>query len=387
MSGPPTLQPVPGTGADVMPLEALRVPAALDGSARLNRAPVPAYQTELATDLQAVPVWNAIRGAYRRETERLLPWAIAAKGKRLPSLNTPHCAEYLAQFLRDPQPAERWIGRGRVERFDPAWQPFVEPLSECSRDTARRILDAVSAWLIGPQYLLVNPFGGLLTAQLDTTGRTLTRTQWQYVLQIVLRPQSAFDVSGERVATQRDAFVLLFVYATGLRSTELAAATTGGLTRPALDDAWSLLVTATGRRACTVPMPRRLIDELRAQLRTRLVPLMLGTAPADTLLIAHLMTCEALRLDVVGCSRGSLRGPPVSWPARIRTLPRTCTARARTGCANHCEPRAGRRRRHTRHAGSARSCEPGHHRALHEGGCGAAVPGGRGVFQFGARRF
>ncbi|WP_080432835.1 tyrosine-type recombinase/integrase [Burkholderia ubonensis] len=86
------------------------------------------------------------------------------------------------------------------------------------------------------------------------------------MLQIVLRPQSAFDVSGDRVATQRDAFVLLFVYATGLRNTELAATTTGGLTRPALDDAWSLLVTATGRRACTVPMPRRLIDELRAQL-------------------------------------------------------------------------------------------------------------------------
>ncbi|KWE46825.1 hypothetical protein WL76_27385 [Burkholderia ubonensis] len=101
-------------------------------------------------------------------------------------------------------------------------------MSECSRDTARRILDAASAWLIGPQYLLVNPFGGLLTAQLDTTGRTPTRAQWQYVLQIVLRPQSAFDVSGDRVATQRDAFVLLFVYATGLRSTELAAATTGG---------------------------------------------------------------------------------------------------------------------------------------------------------------
>lgn len=35
---------------------------------------------------------------------------------------------------------------------------------------------------------------------------------------------------------------------------------------PPLDDAWSLLETATGRRACTVPMLRRLIDELRAQL-------------------------------------------------------------------------------------------------------------------------
>ncbi|PFW66298.1 integrase, partial [Bacillus sp. AFS075960] len=47
--GHPALQPLPGAAADVAPLEALRVPAALDGSAGLNRAPVPAHQTELNT--------------------------------------------------------------------------------------------------------------------------------------------------------------------------------------------------------------------------------------------------------------------------------------------------------------------------------------------------
>lgn len=55
-----------------------------------------------------------------------------------------------------------------------------------------------------------------------------------------------------------------------------------------------------GRRARTVPMPRRLIDALRAQLRTRAVPLTLETAPADTPLIAHLATGEALQPDAVG---------------------------------------------------------------------------------------
>jgi len=314
-AGHPALQPVPGALADVVPLEALRVPAALDGSAGLNRAPVPAHQAELNTDLQAVHAWIAIRGArseatrraYRREAERLLLWAIVVKGKPLSSLNTPDCAEYLDQFLRDPQPAARWIGRGRVERFDPAWRPFVGPLSERSRDTARRILNAMGAWLVGQQYLRVNPFAGLPAApavQLDTTGRTLTRAQWQYVLQTVLRPQSAFDASGEQAATARDAFVLLFAYATGLRRAELAAATTGALTRTALDgaldDAWSLKVMGKGRRMRTVPMPRRLVDALRAQLRTRAVPLTLETAPADTPLIAHLVTGEALHPDVIG---------------------------------------------------------------------------------------
>ncbi|ALX44729.1 integrase (plasmid) [Burkholderia humptydooensis] len=311
----PALQPVAGAGADVVPLEALRVPAALDGSAGLNRAPVPAHQAELNTDLQAVHAWISIRGArseatrraYRREAERLLLWAIVVKGKPLSSLNTPDCAEYLDAFLRNPQPAARWIGRGRVERFDPAWRPFVGPLSERSRDTARRILNAMGAWLVGQQYLRVNPFAGLPAAPavaLDTTGRTLTRAQWQYVLQTVFRPVSAFDAAGEQAATARDAFGLLFAYATGLRRAELAAATTGALTRTALDgaldDAWSLRVLGKGRRARTVPMPRRLIDALRAQLRTRPVPLTLETAPADTPLIAHLVTGEALHPDVVG---------------------------------------------------------------------------------------
>ncbi|MBR8186577.1 integrase [Burkholderia ambifaria] len=314
-AGHPALQPVPGALADVVPLEALRVPAALDGSAGLNRAPVPAHQAELNTDLQAVHAWIATRGArseatrraYRREAERLLLWAIVVKGKPLSSLNTMDCAEYLDGFLRDPQPAARWIGRGRVERFDPAWRPFVGPLSERSRDTARRILNAMGAWLVGQQYLRVNPFAGLPAAPsvpIDATGRTLTRAQWHYVLQTVLRPQSAFDVSGEQATTARDAFLLLFAYATGLRRAELAAATTGALTRTALDgaldDAWSLRVMGKGRRARTVPMPRRLIDALRTQLRSRVVPLELETAPADTPLIAHLVTGEALHPDVVG---------------------------------------------------------------------------------------
>ncbi|WP_241332492.1 tyrosine-type recombinase/integrase [Burkholderia cenocepacia] len=100
-------------------------------------------------------------------------------------------------------------------------------------------------------------------------------------------------------AHARDAFLLLFAYATGLRRAELAAATTGAL-HGALDDAWSLRVAGKGRRGRTVPMPRRLIDALRAQLRMRPVPLTLETAPPDTPLIAHLVTGEALHPDVVG---------------------------------------------------------------------------------------
>ncbi|MGN4070207.1 hypothetical protein ACS0Y7_37025, partial [Burkholderia gladioli] len=63
---------------------------------------------------------EATRRAYRREAERLLLWAIVAKDKPLSSLNTLDAAQYLKRFLADPQPTQRWIGRGRVGRFDPA---------------------------------------------------------------------------------------------------------------------------------------------------------------------------------------------------------------------------------------------------------------------------
>ncbi|WP_425126318.1 hypothetical protein [Burkholderia gladioli] len=104
--------------------------------------------------------WIAIRGArreatsraYRREAERLLLWAIVAKRKPLSSLNTPEAAEYLEQFLVDPQPAERWIGSNWAERFDPAWRPFIGPLSPRSRDTAR----VMGVWLVRQPYLRVS---------------------------------------------------------------------------------------------------------------------------------------------------------------------------------------------------------------------------------------
>ncbi|WP_333997578.1 hypothetical protein [Burkholderia gladioli] len=198
----PALRPVARAPADVAPLEALRVPAELDGSAGLNRVPVPAHQAELNTDLQAVRAWIEIRGArseatrraYRREAERLLLWAIVAKGKPLSSFNTMDAAEYLERFLDDPQPAERWIGRGRVERLDPGWRPLAGPLSARSRDTARRILTAMGAWLMRQQYLRVNPFDGLAAAApvpINRAGRTLTHAQWRYVLQSVWQPDRA----------------------------------------------------------------------------------------------------------------------------------------------------------------------------------------------------
>ncbi|PRE10787.1 integrase [Burkholderia gladioli] len=356
-AGHPALRPVACAPADVAPLEALRVPAELDGSAGLNRAPVPAHQAELNTDLQAVRAWIEIRGArseatrraYRREVERLLLWAIVAKSKPLSSGNTMDAAEYLERFLADPQPAARWIGRGRVERFDPAWRPFAGPLSARSRDTAWRILTAMGAWLVRQQYLRVNLFDGLAAAApvpIDTANCTRTHSQWRYVLQTVwqLAPGADQCRSDASRAAQRDAFVLLLAYATGMRRAELAAATTGDLTRKALggalEDACVLRVDGKGRRRREVPMPAKLLDLLRAALRARVEPLALETAPADTPLVAHVVTGAALHPNTIGTLFKGIFARAaeqlaVSYPGAAEDLRRASTHWLRHTFANH----------------------------------------------------
>ncbi|NMV39858.1 phage integrase family protein [Ralstonia insidiosa] len=300
----------PAVVAEVVPIEALIVPADLDGSTGLNRAPTPAHQAEMDNDKMAIEAWIRIRGvrsadtarAYRREAERLLLWAIIVKRKPLSSLNTLDCAEYINQFLRNPQPTERWIGRGRVERFDPAWRPFAGKLSDSSREMSRKLLSAMCSWLVDERYLLVNPFRGVPTvdvsapAIIDVTGRTLTHAQWQYVLQTVTRVTYT-------PSELRDYFALLLAYATGLRRAELAAATTGALSRKALDavldDAWTLQVEGKGKRQRRVPIPRRLIAILADMLQNRPSAITLETAPGDTPLIGHLKTGKTLTADAL----------------------------------------------------------------------------------------
>lgn len=306
LARPPLLVTGPGTRPEIVPMEALRVSTELDGSHGLNRAPVPAHQAELDTDLRAIAAWIKIRGAksvhtaraYRREAERLLLWAIVQKRKPLSSLNTLDCAEYIDGFLRDPQPADRWVGRGRVERFDHAWRPFAGKLDERSRESARKILRSMCSWLVEERYLASNPFHGLPRFdgidEIDATGRTLTHAQWKYVLQTTRRVRYTPE-------EQRDHFTLLFAYATGLRRAELAAATTGDLARTALDgvldDAWELKVRGKGRRNRRVAMPARLMEELERALQARHEPTLLGNCPKTTPLVGHLKTGEPLTPD------------------------------------------------------------------------------------------
>ncbi|MDR5759851.1 phage integrase family protein [Caballeronia sp. LZ035] len=288
----------------VAPLEALRLPATLDGSSGTNRAPPSA---RFNTDIRAIFAWldarsasEHTRRAYRREAERLLLWAVLEQEKALSSLDAPACADYIDRFLADPQPAERWIATRRGERGLSDWRPFAGPLSERSRETARSILTAMGEWLVGERYLTINPFAGVARvatpAAFDASQRTLDQAQWRGLLESVTRTEYSFQ-------EHRDRLALLLAYATGLRRTELADARTGALSVGSLDGVdgpvWRLAVQSGRGALRSVLLPGIVVEALRENLALRGLPEPLGCT-AETPLLAQARDGRPITPDGIG---------------------------------------------------------------------------------------
>ncbi|WP_250516186.1 phage integrase family protein [Caballeronia sp. INDeC2] len=288
----------------IAPIEALRIPASLDGSKGTNRADAGA---SFDTDIRAIFAWLDARSgsahtrrAYRREAERLLLWALVEKGKPLSSLDSSECGEYIKTFLADPQPAVRWIARHRGERCFAGWRPFAGPLSDRSRETARSILGAMCEWLVGEGYLAVNPFAGFARVAappvFESATRSLDLAQWKCVLQSVERAEYSFS-------EHRDRLALLLAYATGLRRAELAAATTDALSvgrLPGVDGAvWRLSVDQGRGAPRTVLLPPVVVEALKENLALRGLrdPL---DCTEGTPIIAQARSGQALTPDGIG---------------------------------------------------------------------------------------
>lgn len=278
----------------VVPLEWLQVPDAIDGSAGENRFRAPLESCEVSTDFAAIQSWLEARGenphtarAYRREAERILLWAILAKGKAFSSLSVSDATEYLEGFLKNPQPAERWVGRGRVERFNPEWRPFDAPLSDRSRESARKILHTMCRWLVERRYLATNPFSGVagtpVDPKIDTSGRTLTHAQWAYVLRSATRVRYS-------LRERRDHCALLLAYATGLRRAELASATTSDLSRAVVrgrvsEGSWELRVVGNRGVTRAIPIPDAALAALQDYFDARALPRDFLACPPGTPLL------------------------------------------------------------------------------------------------------
>ena len=304
------LNAVVAPATDIRPLEKFIVPAELDGTRGLYRRPQAQCLLKAGNDYQAILAWlrskhgltpdqkahlkarrrqrdlgveqgldwlqalSNTQRAYRKESERFLLWAITHKGKALSSMSNEDCIEY-REFLADPQPRSRWCGdRGR-ERWSPLWRPFEGPLSASAQRHAVTILKNLYGFLVDQNYLMGNPWSAVGVPRSAgpkvNAGRSFSLAQWAFI-------EAQLKMLQATSANQRLTFGLHLLYATGLRLSEVVAATIDDLQwveypADASDDqsmqGWMLRVIGKGQKEREVPLPIDVVGELAKYLRSR----------------------------------------------------------------------------------------------------------------------
>ncbi len=304
------LQAVVAPASDIRPLEKFIVPAELDGTRGLYRRPQAQCLLKATNDYHAILAWlrskhgltpdqkahlkarrrerdtgveqgmdwlqalSNTQRAYRKEAERFLLWAVTHKGKALSSMSNEDCIEY-RDFLADPQPRSRWCGdRGR-ERWSPLWRPFEGPLSASAQRHAVTILKNLYGFLVDQNYLMGNPWSAVGVPRSAgpkvNAGRSFSLAQWGFI-------GAQLKMLQATSANQRLTCGLHLLYATGLRLSEVVAATVDDLQwveypADASDDqpmqGWMLRVIGKGQKEREVPLPIEVVGELSKYLRSR----------------------------------------------------------------------------------------------------------------------
>ena len=304
------LQAVVAPATAIRPLEKFIVPAELDGTCGLYRRPQVQCLLKATNDYQAILAWlrskhgltpeqkahlkarrrqrdtgveqgmdwlqalSNTQRAYRKEAERFLLWAITHKGKALSSMSNEDCIEY-RDFLADPQPRSRWCGdRGR-ERWSPLWRPFEGPLSSSAQRHTVTILKNLYGFLVDQNYLMGNPWSAVGVPRTSgpkvNAGRSFSLAHWQFI-------EGQLKMLLATSANQRLIFGLHLLYATGLRLSEVVAATVDDLQwveypADASDDeameGWLLRVIGKGQKEREVPLPADVVGELARYLVSR----------------------------------------------------------------------------------------------------------------------
>lgn len=291
----------------IVPLEYFLAPTDLDGSRGANRNLIK-NNSGAENDLQAIAFWLAdyenpnTRDKYRAEAERLLLWAIFAKGKPLSGLDINDAREYINRFLVDPQPAAQWVMNRAVPRGEPEWRPFRGPLSVKSRQDALAALKKLFGDLVNAQYLDHNAFAKIkvfLGSETDEAGnerrvaakarvqveRSLTKEAWTFAMRVL-------DALPDSAAAARMRFVLSFTYSTGLRRAELCGAFTDDISvryaGAELGSIHLLRVVGKGAKERFIPLVPSVLDALGAYLETRGFPRDPLACPVGTPLIPAL---------------------------------------------------------------------------------------------------
>lgn len=259
---------------DLVPIEQMTLTSQLDGSQGRNRANPGGSQLSATDDYSAVLVWlaryadsPATLASYRKEAERLLLWCTLQQGIAMSDLTHEDLLLY-QQFIRDPQPAERWVMTPGMKpsRSSPAWRPFAGPLSVASQKQALLILNAMFSWLVEAGYLAGNPLALVRRKRkqvVTVIHRFLPMEYWQEVKDTILAMPTL--TGRDRLHAARCRWLFSLLYIGGLRISEVCTNTMGGFTHRRSPDGqvrWWLEITGKGDKTRLIPATTELMAEL-----------------------------------------------------------------------------------------------------------------------------
>src|SRR3990167_8322656 len=245
------------------PLEVFYLPTHLSGEQGANRAPQAVRkQIDADNDLQAIRTWlleftdypQTLR-TYRKESERLLLWAIIEKNKPFSSLSRDDLRDY-QQFLANPTPEERWCGLRRP-RNHPEWRPFNGPLRQDSIAHAITIINALFNYLVEAGYLSGNPLGLMrrklakrINAKNKVTQRYLEKNCWDVVLNYIEHLPK--ETPREQKHYERICYLFYTLYLLSLRVNEVATAMMRDIKQ--VRGRWWITITGKGQKTSQIPI-------------------------------------------------------------------------------------------------------------------------------------
>lgn len=222
------------------------------------------------SDQEAIMAWLAKTTAagsrktmesYRKESERFLMW-LARNHLNLKTFGVEAASAYV-RFLADPHPD--WVGPRRPRAHE-AWRPFAGALSPSSIRQARLILGSLYAFLAESGYVTGNPLR-LLGRVKAPKRRIHELVLYKPEREAVERSLASMPQESERekLHFHRCRWAFFLITLTGVRRAEAANAKMGDVWHRVIDgeDEWTITVSGKGAKVRDVPIPDKLLEELK----------------------------------------------------------------------------------------------------------------------------
>jgi integrase len=207
---------------------------------------------------------------YQTEIARL--WVWAQDQQMLISELSTHDMDRYEDFLRDPQPRERWCSGSRYARSSEKWRPFVSGLST---DSVKHAFNAIRALLtswLKSGYIqrdpmaLKSPIGATLadgverpdTAPIESTERWFDQKMAGALRQALLSmPDSE---PADKVKREQYTLIIRTLTVTGARVSELVGARQSQIYEDR--SGWWIKLRGKGGKLRSVPLPPEYVSEV-----------------------------------------------------------------------------------------------------------------------------